>query len=242
MRSIAVIVPIFNEEGNIWRVKSSLDELMHTSSYSILVVFVNDGSTDNSLLIIKSICSSYSSFKYISFEKNQGLSAAIKAGFDRFETRWVAYLDADLQTNPMDFLNFESFLDDYELITGERQNRQDGWQKKVSSKIANWVRIQFLQDGIKDSGCPLKIFKRDFAASLPYFDGFHRFFPALTQIYGGSVKVIPVQHYPRLVGKSKFNISNRLVRPFLDILLVRELKRKAIKSYYKSSRLPLIHE
>lgn len=242
MKSIGVIVPIFNEEGNILRLKSSLEKLINASSYSILVAFVNDGSTDNSLSIIKSICSSNPSFEYISFEKNSGLSAAIKAGFDQFKTKWVAYLDADMQTNPMDFLIFESFLDDYELITGERQNRQDRWLKKISSKFANWIRNRILQDGIKDSGCPLKIFKRDFAACLPYFDGFHRFFPALTQIYGGNVKVIPVQHYPRIIGKSKFNVSNRLVRPFLDILLVRKLKIKAIKNRQLIARLPVFHE
>lgn len=242
MKSITIIIPVYNEEGNILRIQTEVEKYQEASTCRISALFVNDGSTDGSFPIIKSVCENNSSFGFINFEKNAGLSAAIKAGFDHAQTEWVGYLDADLQTTPMDFLKFEPFLDDYHLITGERQNRKDGLGKKLSSGFANWVRNSFLHDGIKDTGCPLKIFKRDFVLTLPFFNGVHRFFPALTQIYGGSLKVIPVQHFPRMEGKSKFNASNRMLQPFLDTLLIRRLKKRNIKYGVSEIKLPSSHE
>ncbi|MFD2203762.1 MULTISPECIES: glycosyltransferase [Cyclobacteriaceae] len=242
MKLITIIVPIFNEEGNILRIKTELENYQKKSSCKVFALFVNDGSTDSSISKIKSVCDTNPNFGFISFSKNAGLSTAIKAGFDHAKTKWVGYLDADLQTTPMDFLTFEPYMDDFQLITGERQNRQDGFGKKLSSGFANWVRNSFLNDGISDTGCPLKIFQRDFVITLPFFNGVHRFFPALTQIYGGKVKVIPVSHFPRIEGKSKFNAFNRMVQPFLDTLLVYRLKKRNIRYQISEVKDPLIYE
>lgn len=229
MNAITVVIPVYNEEGNILRIQTALQQYMEASSLPVYGLFVNDGSKDASLSLIKEICLKDQRFGYLSFVKNAGLSAAIKAGFDHAGTFWVAYMDADLQTDPMDFLKFEPFLTSHQLVAGERQNRKDGLGKRLSSSFANWVRNSFLHDGMKDTGCPLKIFQRDFALQLPYFNGVHRFFPALTQIYGGQLKVIPVSHFPRTEGESKFNAFNRMVQPFLDTLLVHRLKKRNIR-------------
>lgn len=242
MKSITIVIPVYNEVGNILRIKAEVEKYQKASKCLITALFVNDGSNDESLSLIRSLCESNSIFGFINFEKNAGLSAAIMAGFVHAQTDWVGYMDADLQTTPMDFLKFESFLEDYHLVTGERQNRQDGLGKKLSSGFANWVRNSFLHDGIKDTGCPLKIFKRDFVLTLPFFNGVHRFFPALTQIYGGKVKVIPVQHFPRIEGKSKFNASNRMLQPFLDTLLIRRLKKRNIKYHVSEIKTPSLNE
>jgi hypothetical protein len=112
--------------------------------------------------------------------------------------------------------------------------------KKISSSFANWIRDSFLHDGMKDTGCPLKIFNREFFLKIPYFDGYHRFFPALTQIYGGKVKVVPVSHFPRREGKSKFNAFNRIINPLLDLFLVYRLKRRSISYSVKETNLSKI--
>lgn len=236
MDGLTLIIPVFNEEGNIHRIWSEIDHYRRNSQFPVFALFVDDGSVDDSLSLIKEICDRDEGFGFVSFDKNKGLSAAIKAGFDYSTTKWVGYLDGDLQTTPLDFLKFELFLENYDLITGERQNRKDSMGKKLSSSFANWIRDGFLKDGMKDTGCPLKIFKREFVLNLPYFNGYHRFFPALTQIYGGSVKVIPIRHFPRKEGKSKFNAFNRMIQPLLDLFLVFRLKQRRITYSVKESR------
>jgi dolichol-phosphate mannosyltransferase len=237
MKALTVIIPVFNEEGNIPRIQEALSSYMEKSAFLVFGLFVNDGSKDKSLALIKKVCEEDSRFGFVSFAKNAGLSTAIKAGFDHAETNWVGYMDADLQTSPEDFLKFESFVEEYQLVTGERQDRKDGLGKKISSSFANWFRNSFLQDGMKDTGCPLKIFNREFAQRLPFFNGVHRFFPALTQIYGGQVKVVPVRHFARTEGVSKFNAFNRMIQPFLDTLLVHRLKKRYIKYQVNESKL-----
>lgn len=245
MEAMTLIVPIFNEEANILRVWAQVDEYRKKSNLQIYTLFVDDGSTDSSLDLIREVCREDPSCGYLSFLQNRGLSAAIKAGVDHAQSRWVGYIDGDLQTAPLDLLKFETFLYFYDLVTGERRQRQDSYGKKLSSSFANWFRNLFLKDGISDTGCPLKVFDREFFLKIPYFNGFHRFFPALTQIYGGSVKVIPVQHFPRVQGKSKFNAWNRMIQPLLDMLLVWRLKKRRIHYAVKESKvaqLALIHE
>ncbi|UJP64865.1 glycosyltransferase [Mongoliitalea daihaiensis] len=239
--ALTVVIPVFNEEGNIFRIKDSLQQYMAESSLTVLVLFVNDGSKDGSLSLIEQVCMEDARFGFLSFSQNKGLSAAIKAGFDHCESEFVGYIDADLQTSPLDFCTFEKYISTYQLVTGERQHRQDGFGKRLSSNFANWFRNSFLHDGMNDTGCPLKIFQRKFALQLPYFNGVHRFFPALTQIYGGQVKVLPVQHFPRQAGESKFNAFNRIVQPFLDTLVVHRLKKRAIQykvATFKKPQLP----
>jgi glycosyltransferase involved in cell wall biosynthesis len=240
MNEITLIIPVFNEEGNIRRICTEVNDYRNKSQNDIFTLFVNDGSTDDTLLLVKEICTRNEGFGFVSFQSNRGLSAAIKAGIDFSKTKWIGYIDGDLQTSPSDFLKFEKFLDSYDLVTGERQARKDGVGKKISSSFANWIRDSFLHDGMKDTGCPLKIFNREFFLKIPYFDGYHRFFPALTQIYGGKVKVVPVSHFPRREGKSKFNAFNRIINPLLDLFLVYRLKRRSISYSVKETNLSKI--
>ncbi|ERM81644.1 hypothetical protein P872_19685 [Rhodonellum psychrophilum GCM71 = DSM 17998] len=235
MKRITIIIPVYNEEGNIENIKSEIDRYILSSQCAVSVVFVNDGSLDGSLGLIKKICAQEGGYEYISLTKNSGLSAAIKVGIDYVQTEWVGYMDGDLQTSPLDFLKFEPFIDDFELVTGFRENRKDSGLKIISSSFANWFRDSLLSDGIRDSGCPLKIFKRGFAQKLPFYKGMHRFLPALTQIHGGRVKEIPVNHFPRTEGISKFNLRNRLFHPFLDSLLVFWMKKRRIEYQIKES-------
>lgn len=226
MAIFTIVVPIYNEKENITRLSNTLEEYIKQTAYSSCVLMVDDGSSDGSLEAIQEVCRAKEKFSYISFEENRGLSMAIKAGFDEAKTPFVGYIDADLQTTPLDFDKLLPFREEFALVTGIRQDRQDSFVKKLSSKIANSFRRMMVHDGIEDTGCPLKVFEREIAQQLPFFKGYHRFFPALVQMFDKEVKQVPVRHFAREAGEAKFGLRNRLVAPFLDCFGVRWLQKR----------------
>ncbi|WP_373059790.1 glycosyltransferase [Zunongwangia sp. H14] len=223
-----IIVPLYNEQENLRRVEEELDKYLEIANKKTCVLFVNDGSTDESLVIIKDICKRNIHFNYISFEKNCGLSAAIKAGIDYAKTPLIGYIDSDLQTDPEDFNVLMDYIEDYDLVTGHRADRKDSFVKNMSSLIANGIRRSFTHDGMDDTGCPLKIIKADYAKRIPMFKGLHRFLPAMVLLQKGKVIQVPVRHYPRIAGKAKFHLMNRLVGPFIDCFAYLWMKRNYI--------------
>jgi glycosyltransferase involved in cell wall biosynthesis len=223
---ITIIIPIYNEEEGIPRLMPAFKGYINSSKFEVNILLVNDGSTDNSLIEIKKLAKDYKYVGYLSFNKNAGLSAAIRAGVEKSKTKWVGYIDADLQTNPKDFLKLEALLPEYDLVTGRREGRKDSRVKKISSSFANWFRDSMLHDGVQDSGCPLKIMRTSVAMNMFFFKGMHRFFPALTLLQGKKVIEIPVRHFPRITGKSKFNVWNRILSPLQDTLAIRWLMKR----------------
>ena len=192
------------------------------------ILFVNDGSTDKSQAMIESICAKNEAFGYISFKKNKGLSAAIKAGFDHVSTDLVGYIDSDLQTSPEDFNKLLEHVDSYDLVTGVRADRKDNFIKNMSSTIANSIRRGFTHDGMDDTGCPLKVLKTRYAKRIPMFKGLHRFLPAMILLQEGKVLQIPVRHFPRIAGTAKFGVWNRLLGPLMDCFAYLWMKKKYI--------------
>ncbi len=226
---LTIIVPVYNEEDNILRVAESLSEYMKISAVPAKVVFVNDGSTDTSGELIGRVCAESDKFDFITFEKNAGLSAAIKAGFDYADTQLIGYIDSDLQTDPEDFNLLLAEIPAYDLVTGNRsKNRKDKFVKNVSSTIANKVRRMFTHDGMDDTGCPLKIIKSDYAKKMPMFRGLHRFLPAMVLLQNGKIKQVDVRHYPRTAGQAKFGVSNRVFKGFVDCFAYRWMKKNYI--------------
>ena len=226
---LTIIVPIFNEEGNIERLSTQLLDYFKRSMVKTKAILVNDGSKDSSLELIKDICTKHEEIEYISFEKNLGLSTAIKAGFDHVRTPLTGYIDADLQTDPQDFDRLLEFANDYDIVLGNRNhNRKDKTLKNMSSKIANKVRKIFTGDEVDDTGCPLKIIKTDVAKKIPMFKGLHRFLPAMVMLQDGKLKQVDIPNYPRLAGQSKFGMRNRLLGPLLDCFAYLWMKRKYI--------------
>lgn len=223
-----IVVPLYNEEDSLQRLGNELAKFIEQAQVKSAVLFVNDGSTDKSQMLLEKICSENGAFHYILFEKNCGLSAAIKAGFENTDSPYVGYIDADLQTTPLDFNLLLAERSDYDLVTGVRANRKDSALKLFSSKVANGIRRSFTNDGATDTGCPLKVFKTETAKKIPFFDGGHRFFPALVQMVGGTVKEIPVQHFPRIEGNSKYGFFNRLIGPFHDLFAFRWMRKRYI--------------
>ncbi len=235
--NFTIIIPIYNEEDNLLRVENELSNYIEKSSFLTKVLLVDDGSKDNSLKLIKEICQRNRSFEFITFEKNAGLSAAIKAGFDYTNTSWVGYIDADLQTSPEDFEKLIPYTKDFDLVTGVRSNRKDSFGKNLSSKIANGIRRSFTNDGMDDTGCPLKIIRTEMAKKIPMFSGLHRFLPAMILLQNGKVKQTPVSHFPRTAGESKFNMWNRLLGPLSDCFAYLWMKRKYINYQVKETNV-----
>ena len=228
MYEFTIIVPVYNEEDNLNRVEKELLAYSNIAIKKTAVLFVNDGSLDASLTIIKTIFDRNEAFGYISFKNNKGLSAAIKAGFDHVSTDLVGYIDSDLQTSPEDFNKLLEHIDTYDLVTGVRADRKDNFVKNMSSTIANSIRRGFTHDGMDDTGCPLKVLKTQYAKRIPMFKGLHRFLPAMILLQEGTVIQIPVRHFPRVAGIAKFGVWNRLLGPLLDCFAYLWMKKKYI--------------
>jgi dolichol-phosphate mannosyltransferase len=226
---LTIIVPLYNEEANLPRLEKELSGFLSRSGCKAKVLFVNDGSTDNSPVLIEKICARNSSFSFISLRKNGGLSTALKAGIDQVETKLTGYIDADLQTSPNDFNHLLEYADNYEMVNGNRLHRKDRLIKRISSRLANAIRRTVTHDGISDTGCPLKVFHTDIVRRIPFFNGMHRFLPALVQLEGGRVKEVPVAHNKRLAGKSKYHLRNRLIGPAVDLIAFIWIRKRYIR-------------
>jgi len=215
-QTLTVLVPVYDEEESLPQFVVEMNKFLEQTPVKTAVLFVNDGSRDGSLAILRDICARDSRYEFISLSQNRGLSTAIKAGVDHCRTTLVGYIDSDIQTTPLDFLEFFRFFPEFDMVNGIRAKRQDTLTKKLSSKIANTVRRTLINDGIQDTGCPLKIMKVEYARRLPLFHGMHRFLGALVQLQGGKVKQIPVRHFPRFAGTAKYNLWNRAWKPLVD--------------------------
>ncbi len=235
--AFTIIVPIYNEVENIGRLEEKLQNYLSQSLLPACVLFVNDGSTDGSGEKIHDICKRNPRFFYLDLKKNGGLSAALKAGIDHCSSQYVGYMDADMQTDVDDFNLLLPHLSEFELVTGIRANRKDSFFKNFQSKIANGYRRMMTGDGIADTGCPLKVMHTAYAKRIPMFNGMHRFLPALILLQNGKIQQIAVRHYPRMAGKSKYHLWNRLTGPFIDCFAYRWMKKRYINYQISDSNV-----
>lgn len=230
---LTIIVPVYNEEDNIQALAQALGTYLSHAAAPACVLFVNDGSRDRSAERIREACAANPHFFYLDFARNCGLSAAIKAGFDAARSPYVGYMDADLQTTPEDFDLLLAQMPDHEMAVGIRARRKDTLFKRLQSKIANGFRRMMTGDGIADTGCPLKILRTDYAQRVPMFTGMHRFLPALVLLQEGRIAQVPVRHFPRTAGESKFHLWNRLRGPFVDCFAYRWMRKRYINYQVK---------
>jgi len=226
---LTIVVPVFNEEECLPSFFLEMDRFLENCPIPCRVLFINDGSRDNSLHMLTEKCHQATGYTVLSLDKNYGLSVAIKAGFDHCETPLVGYIDADLQTHPADFRSYFDYLPEYDMVNGIRAKRKDSLIKRLSSKIANGYRRLMINDAIQDTCCPLKIIKTSYAKEMPFFIGMHRFLPALVQLQGGRVKQLPISHSPRYAGTAKYHLFNRLIGPFFDTMAFRWMRSRYIR-------------
>ena len=234
---MTIVIPVYNEEDNMYALEKKLTAYLPNCTVKACVLFVNDGSKDSSLDKIKEICARNKDFFYLSFEKNGGVSAVMKAGIEATESPLMAEIDADMQTDVEDFNLLLQYTDEYEMVKGMRVKRQDTLSKKLQSKIANAFRRMITHDGVMDTVCPLKILRTSYAKQMPIFTGMHRFFPALIQLQGGKVKELAVRHYPRVAGVSKFSLWNRVFVGFIDCFAFVYIRARYIRYVIKESNI-----
>jgi glycosyltransferase involved in cell wall biosynthesis len=234
----SVIVPIKDERENLSPLLASLLKVMdsHESSrtrpYEIL--FVDDGSSDGSSEELDRLAGQYPHVRVFHLDRNYGKTCALDAGFTQSTGELIIQIDGDLQQDSEDILKLLPSTGTYDLVCGWRQQRQDGLVRKLSSLIANRVRTFFTHDGIHDTACPLKIFRRSVLERIRLYEGMHRFFPALALMHGFTVTEIPVRHYPRIHGLSKYGMGNRLFKSLYDLIAVRWMQNRVLRYRFRS--------
>ncbi len=216
--AISVIVPLFNEEENMSILQSELKAALDGIDHEM--IFVDDGSIDRTLEQIETA----PNVRVIRFEKNTGQSAAIYAGLQAAHGAITVLIDGDLQNDPTDIPRLLAEIDrGADLVCGYRARRKDTLLKRLTSRIANFVRSRFTKDYVRDTGCTLKAMRRDCVSALLPFKGMHRFIPALVKGAGYQLVEIPVNHRPRRFGQSKYGLGNRALRATIDMFGVRWL-------------------
>ncbi|UCC95364.1 MAG: glycosyltransferase family 2 protein [Candidatus Omnitrophota bacterium] len=222
---ISVVIPLFNEQGSLEPLQERLYKVMkELGEYEI--IYVDDGSTDSSLEVLKKLKGAYPEVRIISLSRNHGQSTALIAGFKICRGDWIVTLDADLQNPPEEIGRLFEHREKFDFITGIRKERKDSSVKKTSSCIAGFFRRLILDDATQDVGCSLRAFRREVIECIPLFKNFHRFFPFFAAQAGFRVEQIPVAHQARTVGKSKYGTLKRLREGICDLIGASWLKKR----------------
>lgn len=213
---MSIVVPLYNEEGNVKELHRRIVEACRDLQKSFEVIFIDDGSKDDTL----KECESLSPLKLIKFRRNFGQTAAFDAGIKDAKGEILITMDGDLQNDPKDIkLLLEEMEKGFDAVSGWRWQRKDGLSKKIFSRGANLMRKILVQDNIHDSGCSLKAFKKECFDDIDLFGEMHRFIPALLKLQGFKVGEVKVSHHPRIHGKTKYNWK-RAIKGLVDMVSV----------------------
>lgn len=231
----SVIIPLKDEEDNIIPLLEEVHSVLRCLSGAWEVICVDDGSTDATRQRLNAWQALHPELRILSFDRNYGQSSAFDAGFRAARGNIVITLDGDGQNDPQDLLNMVPLLHQYDLVCGIRKKRRDCWSKRWISKIANWVRSRICEDGVSDTGCSLKVYRRSCLQQIKLYHGMHRFLPALFVIEGFKVGEIPVHHRERQRGKSKYHLLNRSLNTVFDLFAVAWMKNRQLKYRVKEA-------
>ena len=220
---LSVVFPVFNEEENLPILMGEIARALGGTPWSYEVIAVDDGSRDRSLAVLDELRATYPRLRVLTFAKNSGQTAALDAGWRAARGRYVVSLDADLQNDPADIPGMVHKLEEsgVDMVIGVRVNRHDTWSRRMQSKIGNGVRNWLTHDQVTDTGCSLKLVRREAVEKVKLFTGMHRFLPTLVRLQGYKVNEMPVNHRARQFGVSKYGAMNRAFRGLVDCLAVR---------------------
>jgi len=227
----SIVVPVFNEEGAIFDVYKKIKATLVNMGHEI--IFINDSSTDNTKDILNDIAKNDGCVKIVHFARNYGQTAAMMAGIDHAKGDIIIAIDSDGQNDPEDIPRLLEKIDEgYDVVSGWRKNRQDNAISRtlpsfIANKIISWV------SGVKlhDYGCSLKAYRKEVIKEVRLYGEMHRFIPIYAHWFGAKVTEIPVNHFPRTTGKSKYGI-NRTFKVILDLMVVKFLQRYLSKPIY----------
>jgi dolichol-phosphate mannosyltransferase len=233
---LTVVIPVKDEVGNIGDLLGEIARELTALRFE--VVCVDDGSTDGTADALRAARQTHGWLRVIRHRQSCGQSTAILTGVRAAQADWIVTIDGDGQNPPGEIPKLIAARDRADgavaMVAGQREKRQDSRFRRLSSRVANGVRQWLLKDGIADTGCSLKLFRRDVFLSLPYFDHMHRFLPALVRRHGGRIVTTPVAHRARRHGRSKYGIHNRLWPGLVDLAGLLWLQRR--------TRLPSIDD
>ena len=215
--SLSIVVPVFNEEGNIANLHKEIKDVCEANGYIYEIIFVNDGSSDGT----DKVCRTLKPLKYLCMRKNFGQTAAMDAGIKAAQNDYIVTMDGDGQNDPADIPAMINQLLEtgVDVVSGWRKNRKDTFMKRFVSRGANFLRYLMVHDGIHDSGCSLKVYKRECFKGVNLYGEQHRFIPALLRIKGFTVGEMVVNHRPRTSGYTKYNWK-RTIKGFVDMISV----------------------
>ncbi len=228
VKSISIVIPIYNEEENIPILYDKLKNVLNRMDIQYEIIFVDDGSSDNSRKILEDIAAKDKHVKVVEFARNFGQTSAMMAGMDISSGDVIITMDGDLQNDPEDIPRLlEKIHEGYDVVSGWRKNRKDAAiSRKIPSKIANWLIGKLTGVKIHDYGCTLKAYRASVVKNVRLYGEMHRFIPAIASMVTATDKIveIPVKHHPRLYGKSKYGIS-RTLKVIVDLLFVWFMKK-----------------
>jgi glycosyltransferase involved in cell wall biosynthesis len=231
MKKVSIIITVFNEESNVASLTESIHQALIKQPFDYEIIFVDDGSTDNTAWILKEMHDCR--VRIIVLKKNYGQCPALKAGIDFASGDYIATIDGDLQNDPKDLVRMFSILDSgsFDFVTGIRNQRHDKlFIRVIPSLVANWLIRKVTKTTITDNGCGIRMFTRQIIKELPLYGELHRFISVLALYEGARAVQIPVSHYPRTSGKSKYGLS-RIFKVLSDLIL--------LKFYRKYSQKPM---
>jgi glycosyltransferase involved in cell wall biosynthesis len=214
---ISIVIPVFNEEKNVNILHSEIIKSLSGLKIKYEIIFVDDGSKDNTFANLKKL----KNVTIIKFRRNFGQTAAMVAGIEKAKGKTIATMDGDLQNDPHDIAKMYKVMHKHgcDVVSGWRINRKDSFAKRILSKFANTLRNSLIHDPVHDSGCSLKLYKKECFEEIDLMGEMHRYIPALLRWKGFRICEVKVKHYPRKYGKTKYGI-NRLIRGFLDLFNV----------------------
>ena len=227
---LSVVFPVYNEEENLPILVGEIAAALDGKGWSYEIVAVDDGSTDGSLSVLRELRSAHPTLRVLALARNSGQTAALDAAWHAAQGRFVVSLDADLQNDPADIPAMMRRLEETasDMVIGVRVNRADTWSRKMQSKIGNGVRNWITGDQITDTGCSLKLVRREAIDRVRLFTGMHRFLPTLVRYAGYKVVEMPVHHRPRQFGQSKYGAMNRAFRGLADCFAVRWMGKRML--------------
>jgi dolichol-phosphate mannosyltransferase len=229
--NLSVVIPFFNENESARPLLAEVRAVLETSGAlggsTMEVIAVDDGSLDGTGQELDRAAAEWPVLRVVHHRQRRGQSAALATGFAAAGGELIATLDGDGQSDPADIPALLRELGEFQMVTGIRARRLDSWVRRASSRVAYRIRNAVLHDGIVDTGCSTRVLRRACLCDVPMqFRGMHRFLPALFQMAGFSVKQVPVRHRPRLGGRAKYGIGNRMIPAFLDLMAVRWMKSR----------------
>ncbi|MBT8236651.1 MAG: glycosyltransferase family 2 protein [Bacteroidia bacterium] len=214
---LSLVIPLYNEEDNVALLTQKIHKSLHGYRYQI--IYIDDSSQDGTRAVIDRMQDE--KVHLIALKKNYGQSLALAAGIDYAEGEYIITMDGDLQNDPADIPKMlaEVVNSEYDVVTGIRQKRKDSLVKKIPSKIANFMVRRASKLDIKDNGCALKVFTKEIAKELNLYGEMHRFITLLAHLEGARIKQVPVAHYARHAGKSKYGLE-RVFKVMADMMLL----------------------